>query len=613
MHILVINCGSSSIKADIRDHFSGRYVAEMEIERIGQPDSLLTLNGESETLEGPLSHGDALGVALPRLLDGLSPDTPIRGVGHRVVHGGEKFSHPVRITDEVEAALDEISSLAPLHNPANLAGIRGARSVLPDVPHVAVFDTAFHATLPRRARSYALPHDITDKAGIRRYGFHGISHAYVAQKAADFLDSDLRDLRLITCHLGNGASLCAVEYGRSIETSMGMTPLEGLVMGTRAGDIDAGVLLHLQRHHGYDTEALDDLLNRKSGLAGLSGRTNDMRDILEQAAEGDEDCRMAIQVFAHRVRKYIGAYAAVMGGADAVVFTAGIGENSAILRHRIAQRLDFMGARLHEDRNREARVNRDNPVERVSTANSRCHLLAIQTDESRAIAEAASKLIMESDRLQDSRSIPVAISARHLHVQQETVEKLFGEGYQLTPRNDLSQPGQWAAEETVKVIGPRNSFPSVRILGPPRNLDQVEISRTDEFFLGIDAPVRASGDIENTPGIILEGPAGRVELKNGVICALRHIHMTPDDADYFGVQDRDIVEVAITGGERDLVFGDVLIRVSPSFALEMHIDTDEGNAANLGRGAEGTLVCTAGRATLTRRRTTYDTVTEAAE
>lgn len=614
MKILIINCGSSSIKADIRDHFTGEYLARMTIERVGSDSPLLRINDESETLESKgSSHERLLEIGIPKLLACLPAEAEVSGVGHRVVHGGEEFTHPVRITDDVEKTIESLNHLAPLHNPANLAGIKAARKVLPDVDHIAVFDTAFHGTLPRRARSYALPHQLCEEKGIRRYGFHGISHGFVAHRAAEMLGTDLRDLRLITCHLGNGASICAIEYGRSIETSMGMTPLEGLVMGTRSGDLDPGVMIYLMRNHGYDADSLDALLNRESGLAGLSGVGNDMRDILERAAGGDDHCRLALQVFSHRVRKYIGAYAAVMGGVDAIVFTGGIGEKSPVVRHRIAQRLEFLGALLDEDKNRSVKVSPADRVARISASHSRCHLLVVETDESQAIAEKTTQLILEADRLNQERDIPVAISARHIHLQQKTIEKLFGPGYELTYRNDLSQPGQFACEETVRVIGPRNDFASVRILGPARNLDQLEISRTDEFHLGVDAPVRASGDIENSPGILLEGPYGRVELDKGVICAARHIHMTPDDALHFGVRDRDIVEVAITGGERDLVFGDVLIRVHPSFKLEMHIDTDEGNAAYLGKGAIGMLVSTDGTAQLRRRKTSYDPIQDAAE
>ena len=616
MHILVINCGSSSIKADVIDHLSGDVRTTLHIERLGGAGPIGRINGERFAFDNTdVDHEQSLAEALPRLLEAMPDDAELSGVGHRVVHGGEHFQSPVRIDDDVEATIDSLRELAPLHNPVNLAGIRAARARLPKIPHVAVFDTAFHATLPTRARAYAIPQELAEEQDFRRYGFHGISHEFVASRAAHYLDADLRDLRLITCHLGNGASVCAVEYGRSIETSMGMTPLEGLVMGTRSGDIDPGIIIQLMRQDDYDVDAVDELLNNESGLAGLSGVGNDLRDIEDRAADGDDRCRLAIQVFAHRLRKYVGAYAAVMGGVDAIVFTAGIGENSSLIRHRVGQRLQFLGAHLDEELNRDVTVNNDNPVERISEPTSRTHLLVAETDESRAIAEDTSQLVVDQDRLDDTnhRPIPVAVSARHVHLRQKTVEELFGDNHELTPRNELSQPGQFAAEETVDIIGPKSTIKSVRILGPTRDINQVEISRTDEFALGVDAPVRASGDIENTPGIILEGPEGRVELNRGVICAWRHIHMTPDDADHFGVEDRDVVEVAVSSGERSLVYGDVLVRVSPDFRLEMHIDTDEGNAANLGRDAKGSLVSTPGRAELRRRKTTYDSVPEVAE
>jgi len=382
------------------------------------------------------------------------------------------------------------------------------------------------------------------------------------------------------------------------------------VMGTRVGDIDPGMLIQMQRD-GMSLDELDNFLNRSCGLSGLSGVGNDMRDIERRAAEGDEQCRLAIQVFAHRVRKYIGAYAAVMGGVDAIVFTAGIGENSEVIRHRIAQRLDYMGALLNEDLNRDAKVSHNEPVFEVSKRNSRVRLLVIATDESLQIARETAKLVEQKQATKGGeRSIPVGVSARHVHLTQEAVEALFGPGYQLTERNPLSQPGQYACNETVTVVGPKRQLENVRILGPTRPENQVEISRTDEFFLGLDAPVRASGDVQNTPGCKLVGPHGSFEMKQGVICAWRHIHMHTDDAEFFGVKDKDVVEVAIQGTGRELIFGDVLIRVSPQFKLEMHIDTDEGNAAELSPGAEGALITTGGSALLRRRKTRFD---EAAE
>ena len=605
MHILVINCGSSSLKTSIIDHLCAETVASARVERIGEAEPRFRIGDEPFRPCNASDHRAALELVLAEL---MANEVTIAAVGHRVVHGGEEFVHPTEIDDDVEGVIERLIDLAPLHNPANLAGIRAARKLLPDVPQVAVFDTAFHATLPRRAREYALPFELAQKHGIRRYGFHGISHRWVAQQAADFMDADLRQLRIITCHLGNGCSVAAVEYGRSVETSMGMTPLEGLVMGTRVGDVDAGILVQLVREEGWSVDELDEVLNRRSGLAGLSGVGNDMRDIERRAAEGDEPCRHAIQVFSHRLRKYIGAYAAVMGGVDAIVFTAGIGENSEVVRHRAAQRLEYLGAVLDEDLNRDAAVSLEDSVFEVSTPNSRARLLVVKTDEEAAIAQDAARIVLELPRTRGARTIPVAVSARHLHLTQETVEALFGPGHTLTPRNPLSQPGQFACEETVTVVGPKRQLENVRVLGPTRSKNQVEISRTDEFYLGIDAPVRASGDVANTPGCKLIGAAGEVELVQGVICAWRHIHMHPDDAEYFGVQDRDVVEVAVDSTGRDLIFGDVLIRVKDSYRLEMHIDTDEGNAAELSRGATGALVETEGRAILRRRSARFDKI-----
>jgi acetate kinase len=605
MYILVINCGSSSIKAAVVEHESGTARHKLQVERIGAAGSTCNIDGEARALPAEASdHQKALAFALPLLQARLSALT-LAGVAHRVVHGGAHFQYPTRITAEVEAAIEGLIPLAPLHNPANLAGIRAARALLPNLEHVAVFDTAFHASLPRRAYHYALPTALSEKHSLRRYGFHGQSHQYVANLASEYLRADLRDLRLITCHLGNGCSVTAVEYGRSVETSMGMTPLEGLVMGTRSGDLDPGVLLYLLRQ-GHSVDDIDRILNKESGLSGLSGAGNDLRDIEARAANGDEASRLAIQVFAHRVRKYIGAYAAVMGGVDAIIFTAGIGQNSALMRHRIAQRLDFLGALLDEDRNRDVKLTSDNPVFEISVLRSRCRLLVVATNEEHAIAQEAAQLINKRDSVSQEKKIPVAISARHIHLTQQSVEVLFGPGHQLTQRNILSQPGQYACNETLTVVGPKNSIERVRILGPIRPQDQVEISRTDEFFLGLDAPIRASGDVKNSPGVTLVGPKGKLELKQGVICAWRHIHMTPEDATYFGVKDRDVVEVAIEGTGRGLIFGEVLVRVHTFFALEMHIDTDEANAAELNPGTEGALISTEGSATLQRRRTRFD-------
>ncbi len=598
MHILVINCGSSSLKIALVDSASGQQVAALKVERVGEAEAAIVVDGVSTPCTAP-DHQTALACALPRL---VSDAGDIAGVGHRVVHGGERFDRPVRIDDEVEAEIAALIPLAPLHNPANLMGIQAARVLLPDVAHVAVFDTAFHSTLPRRAREYALPRALAEKHGIRRYGFHGTSHAFVARRAAEHLGRELKDLRLITCHLGNGCSMAAVEYGRSVETSMGMTPVEGLVMGTRSGDLDAGVLLMLARSERMEFEAVDRLINKESGLAGLSGVGNDMRDIEARAAEGDDNCRMALHVFCHRIRKYLGAYAAVMGGVDAIVFTGGIGENSAGVRHRVCQRLEFLGALFDEDANRDLQLSQASPVGDLSQRHSRVALLAAKTDEELEIARATAALVQDRDQIDAPLAIPVAVSARHAHLTQETVEALFGAGHQLTPYKPLSQPGQFACEERITLVGPKRTIENVRILGPVRSSNQIEVSTTDEFHLGLDAPVRASGHVENSPGITLQGPAGSVTLTQGVICAWRHIHMHPDDAVRFGVADKDVVDVRIDSTGRDLIFGDVLVRVKDSYKLEMHIDTDEANAAGIGRGMEATLLSTDRSARITGRR-----------
>ena len=596
MNILIINCGSSSIKIDILDSETGKRQFKARVQRIGSAECVLKI-GDEETSLPNTDHASAIEAILAK-----APIDTIKAVGHRVVHGGDQFSAPVRIDAEVEKAIESLIPMAPLHNPANLEGIRAAKKSLPDLSHIAVFDTAFHQTLPKRAFTYALPSELQKKHGFRRYGFHGTSHHWVARRAAEYLREDLRDLRIITCHLGNGCSITAVENGRSIETSMGMSPLEGLVMGTRSGDIDPGVLLELQRCEGLSVDELDQLLNKKSGLLGMSGISNDMRDIDQRASEGDEACRLAIRVFCHRLRKYIGAYAAVMGGVDVIVFTAGTGENSAWVREQVTQRLNFLGVRLDEDLNRAAKVDQENPVSVISTDHSRTRLLVVATDEAHAIARDAEDLVNEKDKVNNSKGIPVAISARHIHLTQEAVEILFGEGHQLTPLKELSQPRQFACEERLTIIGPKRSISKVRILGPVRGKCQIEVSRTDEYTLGIDAPVRASGDVANSPGITLEGPNGKLTLEQGVICAQRHIHMTPEDAEYFGVKHKDNVEVAMDTDGRDLIFGDVLVRVSEKYALEMHIDTDEANAAEISQGdISGMLVQTGSMATLRKR------------
>jgi acetate kinase len=375
--VLVVNAGSSSLKVKL---FPAEH--SVLVERIGGDTNIVSSLGPVRT--GGLAHHD---VALRRVLELLQDHVPSGGigaVGHRVVHGGMRFSRPVIIDATVEHIIDELSTLAPLHNPANLEGIRAARALLPDVPQVAVFDTAFHAGMPPRAFLFGLPIDLYRSRRIRRYGFHGTSHDFVTERAAEILRRPRETLRLVSLHLGNGASAAAVAGGRSIDTSMGFTPLDGLLMGTRSGEIDPGVLLHLLRG-GMDPEALDRLLNRESGLLGLSGVSNDMRDVRTAADGGDPDARAALEVFAYRITKTVGAYAAAMGGLDGIVFTGGIGEHDASIRQESMAGLEFLGVRI--DARRNARH-----AERISAEGGTVAVLVVPTDEERMIARATAEL-----------------------------------------------------------------------------------------------------------------------------------------------------------------------------------------------------------------------------
>ncbi len=374
--VFVLNTGSSSVKYRLVDAESGEVSASGIVERIGEPGA------EAE------DHRAAIAGILERL-DGEAIDA----VGHRIVHGGERFVRATVIDDEVERGIEQLAPLAPLHNPAGLLGIRAARSALPGVAQVAVFDTAFHAGLPEAARRYAIDVRLAAAHGIRRYGFHGTSYRIVAERTAEFLGRPLEQLRLIVLHLGNGASAAAIEGGRSVDTSMGMTPLEGLVMGTRSGDLDPAVLLFLQRNAGMTVDGLDELLNRGSGLLGLSGRS-DMREVVEAAEGRDPAAQLAIDVYAHRLRHYIGAYLAVLGGADALVFTAGVGEHSAQVRAAALDGLDGLGLRLDAAANAEDRA----VARRISPAGAPIEVLVIPTDEEFQIARETAAVLAEDLR-----------------------------------------------------------------------------------------------------------------------------------------------------------------------------------------------------------------------
>ncbi|MEH7331491.1 acetate kinase [Neobacillus drentensis] len=364
--VIAINAGSSSLKFQLFEMPSENVITKGLIERIGLKDSIfnITVNGEKvqETIDIP-DHEVAVKMILDKLttLGIIASLNEIEGIGHRVVHGGEEFNDSILITDEVMGKIEELSELAPLHNPANITGIQAFKRVLPDVPAVAVFDTAFHQTMPESSFLYSLPYEYYEKFGIRKYGFHGTSHKYVSQRAAELLGRPVEQLRLISCHLGNGASIAAIEGGKSIDTSMGFTPLAGVTMGTRSGNIDPALIPYIMEKTGQSVEEVLDVLNKKSGMLGVTGFSSDLRDIEIQAKQGNNRAQLALDVFANRIHKYIGSYASRMYGVDAIIFTAGIGENSDVIRENVLKGLEFMGVywdpALNKVRGEEAFIN----------------------------------------------------------------------------------------------------------------------------------------------------------------------------------------------------------------------------------------------------------------
>jgi acetate kinase len=396
MKILVINCGSSSLKYQLIESTDGNVLAKGLAERIGINDSLLThnTNGEKIKIKKDMKdHKDAIKLVLDALVNsdyGVIKDmSEIDAVGHRVVHGGESFTSSVLINDEVLKTITDCIELAPLHNPANIEGIKACQQIMPNVPMVAVFDTAFHQTMPDYAYLYPIPYEYYTKYRIRRYGFHGTSHKYVSNRAAEILNRPIEDLKIITCHLGNGSSIAAVKYGKSIDTSMGFTPLEGLAMGTRSGNIDPSIISYLMEKENISAEEVVNILNKKSGVYGISGISSDFRD-LEDAAfkNGDERAQLALNVFTYRVKKTIGAYAAAMGGVDAIVFTAGVGENGPEIREFILDGLEFLGFSLDKEKNK---VRGKETI--ISTPNSKVSVMVVPTNEEYMIAKDTEKIV----------------------------------------------------------------------------------------------------------------------------------------------------------------------------------------------------------------------------
>jgi acetate kinase len=395
MKILVINCGSSSLKYQLIDMEGEQLLAKGLVERIGIEGSLLIHRLDEKKIEIAKeipNHKVAIGLVIDALLSpeyGAVKDlSEIKAVGHRVVHGGERFACSVLVSDEVMAALRECSELAPLHNPANIIGIEACQALLPGVPQVAVFDTAFHQSMPKEAYMYGLPYEYYEKYGLRRYGFHGTSHKYVARRAAKLLGRPLEELRLVTCHLGNGSSITAVKGGISVDTSLGFGTISGTIMGTRSGDLDPAIIPFLMEKEGLTPAQMNSILYKKSGLLGVSGVSSDARDIEQAAQEGNSRAKLALDVFCYLNRKFIGAYAAAMGGIDAIVFTAGIGENSHTVRANTCAGLEFLGAKIDPEKNAVRGKECD-----ISTADSKVKILVIPTNEELMIAQDTAELV----------------------------------------------------------------------------------------------------------------------------------------------------------------------------------------------------------------------------
>ena len=390
MKILVLNCGSSSIKYALYDMDTKTVMTSGGAERVGLDGAFVKVklaNGEKRKVMHDIpEHTEGVKFIFSLLVDpeiGVIKDLKeIDAVGHRTVHGGEKFNKSVRLTEEVLKVYEECNDLAPLHNPANLKGIRAVQELMPEMPQVCVFDTAFHQTMPKEAFMYALPYDLYEKYGVRRYGFHGTSHRYVSQRVCEFLGVKAEGKKIITCHIGNGASIAAVKDGKCVDTSMGLTPLEGLIMGTRSGDVDGGALTFIEKKLGLDADGLSDLLNKKSGMLGITGISSDMREIEEAYENGNERAKLAFDMYFYRIRKYIGAYAAAMDGCDIIVFTAGVGENQPSLREEVCKKLTYLGVEIDVEKNKNLRGKEA----LISTPESKVAVCVIPTDEELMIA-----------------------------------------------------------------------------------------------------------------------------------------------------------------------------------------------------------------------------------
>jgi len=416
MDILALNCGSSSVKYQLYDWEKKEVIAKGMVERVTIGDSFIIheVPGREtyrEEYECP-DHKVAIHLIIKTLVDkvhGVVPEiTKISAVGHRVVHGGEKFARSVMIDDAVLDAIKEVQHLAPLHNPPNISGIEAAQAVLPDVPHIAIFDTAFHQTMPEHAYMYPLPYEWYEKHGVRRYGFHGTSHLYVSKRAAVMLGKDPKDCNIITMHIGNGVSHSAIKNGVSVDTSMGLTPLEGAVMGTRCGDIDPAIPMFIQQQEDIGPKEIDSILNKKSGVLGITGQYTDRRDVIEGAEEGDERCKLALEIEGYRLKKYIGAYCAALGSLDAVVFTAGVGEMGWLIREKACEGLEHMGIKFDKEKNKNTMTRKKESI--ITTDDSPVKVFVIPTDEELVFTEDVVAILEET--YTEHMNYPYSFSSR---------------------------------------------------------------------------------------------------------------------------------------------------------------------------------------------------------
>ncbi|MCI4625386.1 MAG: acetate/propionate family kinase [Candidatus Magnetoovum sp. WYHC-5] len=588
--VLVVNAGSSSLKYSLFDIPKKGALVEGLIEKIGSDEAIhkiKTLSGSYEEAVKVKNIKEAF-YSLESIL--TNPKTgcihlfdEIKITAHRVVHGGNNFSSSVVINPAVIEAIKECIPLAPLHNPHNLAGIEMMVKRLPNAVHVAAFDTAYHQSMPEKAFLYGLPVNLYKTKQIRRYGFHGTNHNFVCLQAASFLKKSFGELKLISCHLGNGTSICATEKGRCVDTSMGMTPLAGLIMGTRCGDIDPGIIPYLMETNGYTAAEVDRILNKESGLKGLSGFSNDMREIIESAENGNMDAEMAITIFCYRVKKYIGAYIAALGYIDALIFTGGIGEHSQEIRGRICQGLDTFGITIDDGLNKTTRARRGEP-QNIAAVNEKTAILVIAADEERMIAREALHAIKRKgtpslQAVYKKTAIPVTIMPLLVTFTEEDFKILFGAHRHLTLRQPILHTEYFLCEETVNIVGPAGTVKHVHIAGPFTAVSQFVLTKDHEFTLGIEAPTREFLDVSDapgiTPGITVEGLTGSRHFERGLMLMKRHIVMSPEYALMLSLKDRDVVRVRFSATNQDL--NGVLIKVVVGAQIRMLINDYDGS------------------------------------